>query len=171
MRKFVKLIGHTYACNKLTNFEYVAAHAKNGNYANLRKLALKNLWKHIRWTSIRRVFWHLERLCATRQLAFKTKSTLSAAAPLRSCLDLSDFSCALKASLGATVSLIHFFSWKDMGWIKKGTKHNWQLRHDDIGIGGYLAGPLCNGRPFGLFATRFFLWWWHYFPNWYFILP
>ena len=43
MRKFVKLIGHTYACNKLTNFEYVAAHAKNGNYANLGKLALKNL--------------------------------------------------------------------------------------------------------------------------------
>ena len=41
-KKFVKLTDHTYACNDLTNFEYVV-HAMTGNgcYLNLKKLACK----------------------------------------------------------------------------------------------------------------------------------
>ena len=38
--KFVKLTDYTYACNCLTNFEYVV-HARTG-YVNLQKLAWKN---------------------------------------------------------------------------------------------------------------------------------
>ena len=43
IRKFVKSTGHTYACNNLTSFAYVAyAITGNGNYANL----LKSIWKN-----------------------------------------------------------------------------------------------------------------------------
>ncbi len=43
IRKFVKLTGHTYACNNLTSFAY-AAHAitGNGNDANLLKSNFQN---------------------------------------------------------------------------------------------------------------------------------
>ena len=77
--KFVKLTGHTCACNCLTNFQY-AEHAMTGNgkyelllktrelvncnsltnleYNRKRKLcelACKNLWKHFVWTYFRRI--------------------------------------------------------------------------------------------------------------------
>jgi hypothetical protein len=43
IRKFVKLTGHTYACNNLTNFAFAAlAITGNGNYANLLKSNFKN---------------------------------------------------------------------------------------------------------------------------------
>jgi hypothetical protein len=41
--KFVKLTGHTYAYNSLTNFQYeVHAMTGNGNQVNLLKVFLKN---------------------------------------------------------------------------------------------------------------------------------
>jgi hypothetical protein len=46
IRKFVKLTGHNYAYNNLTNFEYVVhAITGNGNYANLLKTCWEKLVK------------------------------------------------------------------------------------------------------------------------------
>ena len=43
IQKFVKLTGHTYAYNSLTNFQYeVHAMTGNGNQVNLLKLGWKN---------------------------------------------------------------------------------------------------------------------------------
>ena len=42
-KKFVKLIGHTYDCSSLTNFEYeVNEMTGNRSYVNLLKLGRKN---------------------------------------------------------------------------------------------------------------------------------
>ena len=59
-KKFVKLIGHCYACNSLTNF-YYEAHAitGNGNLVNLMKLAWINSWNHIKWS----YFWRVWAIC------------------------------------------------------------------------------------------------------------
>ena len=44
IKKFVKLIDHTYAWNNLTNFEYVVqAITGNGSYLNLQSFAGKKL--------------------------------------------------------------------------------------------------------------------------------
>ena len=44
MRKFVKLTGHTYTWNSLTNFQHEAM-TGNGNQVNLLKTCLKKLVK------------------------------------------------------------------------------------------------------------------------------
>jgi hypothetical protein len=81
-----------------------------------------------------------------------------AAAPLRACLDLSDFSCASKASLETTLGVSFFLVKRHGHGLNKNERSIIHRdRQDDIGTGGYLAGPLCNGRPFGLSATGFFL--------------
>ena len=45
-KKFLKLTGHSYACNNLTNFEY-EANAMTGHRVNLLKLAWKNSWNQV----------------------------------------------------------------------------------------------------------------------------
>ena len=48
--KFVKVTGHTFSCNDLTNFKYqVRAMTGNGNFANLFEFTWKNSGNLIRW--------------------------------------------------------------------------------------------------------------------------
>ena len=47
----MKLIGHTYDCSSLTNFEYeVNEMTGNRSYVNLLKLGRKNSWNHFKQT-------------------------------------------------------------------------------------------------------------------------
>ena len=52
------LPNHTYARNRLTNFECKAN--GNGNNVNLLNFTWKNLWNHIKWAYFWRVLGHLE---------------------------------------------------------------------------------------------------------------
>ena len=68
----MKLTGHTYAYNSLTNFQYeVHAMTGNGNQVNLPKLGWKNSWNHFKWIFLAG-FSRLKPLCAMTSSRKKT---------------------------------------------------------------------------------------------------
>ena len=66
----MKVTGHTFSCNDLTNFKYqVHAMTGNGNFANLFEFA----WKILEISSGENIFWRILALCARRTVILRSE--------------------------------------------------------------------------------------------------